>query len=399
MNKPIVVMGTLDTKSEETGYLVDAIRKRKELVLTLDCGMSGNVPWKPDVSRDEVAEAGGSSRNEVEKMDERVSIILMMKGVGEVVKGLYRSNKLAGVIGLGGSLGTALCTAAMRALPFGVPKLMVSTMASFNTRPFVRGTDIVMFHSVADIVGLNPITTRVLENAAGAIAGMVTSDHARITPKSLIAISTMSTCIASAFNAKKYLEKKGSEAVVFHSVGSGGEALEDQVEKGLVAGVLDISLAEFVTPLLGGSIEPGPTRFRLEGEHQVPRVIAPGNAERFEFFGPVPRKLQGRNAHSHSPGFTSIQLNEDELHLVGRTLAERMNKAAMPVAVIIPKRGVSIWHKEGGILYDEKTIPVFTRGLKEKLNPGINVVEVDAHINDPVFAEKGVDLLYDSMSS
>jgi uncharacterized protein (UPF0261 family) len=400
MPKTIVLVATLDTKGAEARYLKEQIEQRGVRTLVVDGGVLGQPQWEAHVSRKEVARRGGSTLSRVQALHhEGEAMEVMIKGAARVVQELHRAGQLDGIVSLGGSMGTSLGTGAMRALPFGVPKLMVSTMASRDTRLYVGTKDIAMLYSVADIAGLNRMTRRILANAAGAIVGMVKAEQYNgqedLTDEPLIAISNLGTTEGCARRARSLLEERGYETIVFHTVGAGGRALEECVQEGLIDGVLDISIHEVVDILFDGDYDAGQDRLEAAGRMSIPQVVAPGSIDFIACGDPakLPDRFKGRKMHVHNPAICCVRANADELRSTGRVVAEKLNQARGPVAVVIPRLGFSSFDEEGGVFWEPETDRVFALALKASLKPEIEVIEVEAHINDPLFAETMVEVL------
>jgi uncharacterized protein (UPF0261 family) len=400
MPKTIVLVATLDTKGAEARYLKEQIEQRGVRTLVVDGGVLGQPQWEAQVSREEVARRGGSTLNRVQALHhEGEAMEVMIKGAAEIVQELHRAGQLDGIISLGGSMGTSLGTGAMRALPFGVPKLMVSTMASRDTRPYVGTRDIAMLYSVADIAGLNRMTRRILANAAGAIVGMVNIEQyngqENLTDEPLIAISNLGTTEGCARRARSLLEERGYETIVFHTVGAGGRALEECVQEGLIDGLLDISIHEVVDILFDGDYDAGQDRLEVAGRMGIPQVVAPGSIDFIACGDPakLPDRFKGRKMHVHNPAICCVRANADELRATGQVVAEKLNQARGPVAVVIPRLGFSSFDEEGGVFWEPETDRAFAPALKASLKPEIEVIEVEAHINDPLFAETMVEVL------
>jgi uncharacterized protein (UPF0261 family) len=417
MPKTVVLVATLDTKGVEARYLKDQIEKHGVRTLVVDGGILGQPQWEAQVSREEVARLGGSTLNQVQALNhEGLAMEVMIRGVAKVVRELHRAGKLDGIISLGGSMGTSLGTGAMRALPFGVPKLMVSTMASRDTGPYVGTKDIAMLYSVTDMAGLNRMTRQILANAAGAIVGMVQAARNEFrysdaeADKPLIAISNLGTTEGCVSRARSLLEERGYETIVFHTVGAGGRALEECVQEGLIDGVLDISIHEVVDVLFDGDYNAGQDRLETAGKMGIPQVIAPGNIDFIACGDPakLPDRYKDRKMHVHNPAICCVRANAEELRATGRVVAEKLNQAQGPVAVVIPKLGFSSFDKEGGVFWEPEADRAFASALKASLNPStlrpgsgqaslragpeIEVIEVEAHINDPLFAETVIEV-------
>ena len=401
MLKTILLLGTMDTKGLEFGYVKDKITEKGHNTIVLDAGVLGTPLLEPDISHEEVAQAAGTSvRDLVAQGKEGVAIELMTKGALSIVQGLYHSGKIDGILALGGSMGTSLATAVMRSLPIGIPKLMVSTMASSDTRPYLDNKDIVMMPSVADIVGLNRVTKRVLAIAAGAIVGMVTADPGPIrSDKPLIGLTLHGDLMSCMYACKSMLEEKGYEMAIFAAVGSGGKTLEELIEHGVIDGVFDLVTHEIACHLYGGLCDAGPFRLEAAGRKGIPQLIVPGKVDIVSFstgLG-VPERFEGRKAWMHNPDLGLIRLNKEEMSLVAEVMVEKLNKSVGPTAVIIPRRGLSAYGKGWEHFYDEEADLALFEILKNGLKPEIQVVELDAHIKDSLFAERATELLDEMM--
>ncbi len=400
MAKTVVLIGTLDTKGVEFGYVRDKILEQGCHVIVVDVSMLGEPLLERDISREQVAEAGGSKMEEIAALHEGEAVELMAKGAAEVVKDLYRSGKLDGILSLGGSMGTSLATAAMRALPFGVPKVMVSTVAAWDTRPFLGAKDITMIPSIVDIRGLNRITKRMLATAANAIVGMVAGDPGPFaSDRPLIGVATRGNLMPCVDVFCDILGGKGYEVVIFHAVGSGGRALEEGIEEGLFAGVFNLVPAEVTDHLFGGFLDAGPDRLETAGRKGIAQILAPGNAMWISFPGVhnIPERFKGRKPYVHNPALAAVRASKDEIALVGRVIAEKLNRAMGPTAVLVPTKGFATRVEEGEEFYDPDADSVLIEALRSHLNSAIGFVEVDAHINDRLFAEKAALLLDELM--
>ena len=401
MEKTILLLGTLDTKGLEYGFVKERITEQGHRTIVLDAGVRGSPLLKPDITRDEVALAAGSTVQDIiEQGKEGVAIELMTKGATSIVQELYHSGEIDGILALGGSMGTSLATAVMRSLPIGIPKVMVSTMASGDTRPYLDNKDIVMIPSVADIVGLNGVTKRVFAIAAGAVIGMVNSDPGPIpAEKPLIGLSLHGDLMPCMSLSKTMLEEKGYEVVIFAAVGSGGKSLEELIDQGIIDGVFDLVTHEIACHLFGGLCDAGPSRLEAAGRKGIPQLIVPGKVDIISFgtgLG-IPERFKERKPWMHNPDLGLLRLNKEEMSLVAEKMAEKLNKALGPTAVIIPRRGLSSYGKGWEAFYDEEADFALFDILKRSLKPGIKVVEVDAKINDELFVQKAVKLLDELM--
>jgi uncharacterized protein (UPF0261 family) len=401
VKKTIVLLGRLDSKGKEYAYVKDRMIHGGFDVIVVDSGTRGAPQFKPDISREEVARAAGVEIQEVvDPTDENKEIQVMMEGASRIAQRLRDSGRLDGIMCLGGSRGTAIGTAAMRALPFGIPKVMVSTIASGDMRRYIGTKDITLIHSVTDIVGLNRMTKRLLAYAAGAVMGAVAADPGyEVSHKPLIAMSSMGGINRAVFSAQRILEDRGFEVVAFHTVGTGGQALEEAVEQSLIDGVLDLVTHEVIDHLYGGYCDAGPARLEAAGKKGIPQVIVPGCLDFIAFSPPekMPESLRERKVFRHTPEVAIIRANKDEMASVGKTMAEKLNRALGPIVVVVPNQGFSPANRRGKALYDPEADRAFVEVLKRSLKPSIRIVEVDAHINDELFAKQAVDLLCELM--
>jgi len=395
MIKTVVIVATLDTKSEETRYLRERIEDAGFEAVVVDAGVLGKGALPADISSERVAQLGGFTLAELRSLrDEGKAMEAMANGATQAVQDLYRQGRLDGVIGLGGSMGTSLGTEVMRSLPFGVPKVMVTTMASRDISPWIGHKDVVMLPSVADLSGLNRMTKRTLSNAAGAITGMVQADTVLDDgERPIVAIGTLGATEACARRARPLLESMGYETIVFHTVGSGGRALEELIAGEQAIGVLEISIQEVFGNLLASPYDAGPDRFENAGRMGIPQVVLPGNADFIAWSPPsaLPRRYKGRHLHMHNPAIILVRSNAEELQAVARTLAEKLNKGKGPAAVVIPTEGFSDYSKEGMFFYEPETDRVFGETLHEAIDPRIEVIEVPSDINSPACAEAMVE--------
>ncbi len=398
----VALIGTLDTKGEEFAFLRDSIESSGLRTLVIDAGVLGDPSFTPDVSRAAVAEAANQNLGAlVAARDRAQSVQAMSKGVVAIIRGLFEQHAIQGVISMGGSAGTTIATAAMRALPIGFPKLMVSTVASRDVNPYVGTVDICMMYSVVDIAGLNAISRRILSNAASAICGMVARQQAAVSDdKPAIAATMFGVTTPCVTAARRRLEEKGYEVTVFHATGSGGQAMEKLIADGAFRGVLDITTTELADELVGGVLSAGPHRLEAAGIQGIPQVVCPGAIDMVNF-GPlssVPGCFRDRNLHVHNAAVTLMRTTVDECAEIGRITATKLNSARGPVTVLIPLQGVSAIDKAGQPFYSPEALEAYRRALKATLNPVIKLVELDAHINDEIFARAATDFLLDSLA-
>lgn len=399
--KKVVLVATLDTKSEEALFVKRCLEDRAVEVITVDVGTGhrGKPVFAPDYGAEEVAGAAGTTLSDLlemgRKAKEMVIMEKMVEGASTIVGSLYGRGELHGIISLGGTMGTNMGTAVMKSLPFGVPKVMLSTAASGDTRHWVGTKDIAMMPSVADIAGLNRITRVSLRNAAGAVAGMVLSDEEPATQRPLVGVTTLGNTTDCALKFKNRLEKEGYEVAVFHAIGTGGMAMEELIADGKIQGVFDLSTNELIDHLYGGLTDAGPMRLEAAGARGIPHLVVPGNLDHLLYASPerIPDRFKGRKIHSHGPTVHLMRSGKAEMEEVGRVMAEKLNKAAGPVQVLFPLRGLSILNRAvKGEFDDPEADRTLLETLKQNLRPGIDIVECDMHINDEAFASKAAEI-------
>ena len=387
----IAILGTMDTKGVEHGYVADLIRQRGHAVLVIDVGTLKEPKFKPHITRAEIATAAGANLAVlVAGRDRGEAVTVMSRGAPIVLAKLAEERRIDGVISLGGGGGTAIATAAMRALPVGFPKLMVSTLASGNTATYVCVKDIVMFPSVVDIAGLNRISRQLLARAAGAICGMVEAKvPAATTDKPIIVAGQFGNTTPCIEHSKKILEAAGYEVIVFAATGTGGRTMESLIETGLVAGVLDVTTTEWADELVGGILSAGQTRLEAAARRGVPAVVSTGCLDMVNFGTPetVPAKFAGRKFYQHNPQVTLMRTTPEECAKLGAILAEKLNLSTGPVTVLLPLRGGSMVSAPGGPFHDANADTALYASLKATLRASIPVVELDCTINDTAFAE------------
>ena len=398
----IAILGTMDTKGAEHGYVADLIRQRGHRIFVIDVGTLGEPGLPPDVTRAEVATAAGADYAAlVAKRDRGEAVATMSRGAPIVLAKLATDGRIHGVISLGGGGGTAIATAAMRALPVGFPKLMVSTLASGNVAPYVGVKDIVMFPSVVDIAGLNRISRPLLARAAGAICGMVETQPPTAADKPILVASQFGNTTPCIEYAKKILEAAGFEVIVFAATGTGGRTMESLIETGLVAGVLDVTTTEWADELVGGVLTAGPTRLEAAARHGVPAVVSTGCLDMVNFGPPetVPAKFTGRKFYPHNPQVTLMRTTPDECAKLGAILAEKLNLSTGPITVLLPLRGGSLISAPGGPFHDTAADAALYASLTSALRQDIPVQTLDCTVNDSTFAEACVEALLRQLGS
>ena len=380
----IAVLGTLDTKGHEHAFVADQIRARGHEVLLIDAGTGEAPQVTPDVTRDQIVRGGFS-----QPTDRGSCVVEMSEAAPGFVAQLAEDGKIDGIISLGGGGGTAIGTAAMRALPVGFPKLMVSTLASGNTAHYVGTKDIVMFPSIVDVAGLNGVSRMIFARAAGAICGMVEAKVEQGEAKPIIAASMFGNTTECVNSAKEVFENAGYEVLVFHATGAGGRTMESLIESGMVKGVLDITTTEWADELVGGTLTAGPTRLDAAAKAGVPAVVVPGCVDMVDFGerDSVPAKFEGGNFYIHNPEVTLMGKNGGENAGLGKILATKVNSYSAGAAVYLPLKAVSVISAEGGPFYDAEADAALFGAIKENLRADVPLVEMDCKINDPEFAK------------
>jgi uncharacterized protein (UPF0261 family) len=392
----IAVLGTFDTKGIEHAFVAETIRRQGHQPLLIDVGALEAPQIKPDISCEEVAAATGIDLAALKaRKDRGETVAAMAKAAAVILTKLQAEQKIDGVISLGGGGGTAIGTAAMRALPIGFPKLMVSTLASGNTAQYIGSKDIVMMPSIVDVAGLNRISRQILTRAAGAICGMVSAVPPKSEDKPIIVASMFGNTTIAVNHAKGILEAAGYEVLVFHSTGTGGRTMESLIESGMVSGVLDITTTEWADEIACGVLTAGPTRLEAAARKGVPAIVTPGCLDMVNFLAPetVPAKFQGRKFYQHNPQVTLMRTDVEENRALGKVIAEKLNLSTGPVTVLLPQKGFSVIAAPGGTFHDPFADEAFFQELKKHLRADIPVIDMDCVVNDLAFAEKCAEVL------
>ena len=401
----VVLIGTLDTKGPETAYLRDRIREAGLQTCVVDTGILGDpVDIEPDISRSEVALAAGKSLEEVRHAGSRGAAVEdMMKGIAAVCARLYAQGRCHGAISLGGAEGAVLASAGMQALPVGLPKLIVTPLASGRRPfgPFVGIRDVMVMHSVIDILGMNSVSRLIFDQAAGAITGAVRQMHSgaqsTFAAGKVVGVTMLGNTTAAVEVIKQRLEGRGYEPIIFHANGVGGAAMEEMIREGRLGGVIDYTTGELTGHRVGGFHDAGPRRLEAAGECGVPQVVVPGCVD-FIVQGPrstVPEQWRDRPAYYHNPSFTLIRATREEMLEVAHRMADCLNRAKGRVAVAIPTQGLSIPNCPGGEFWDPEGDAAFRVALRGALRKQIHCVEVDAHINTQAMADAVARLFFE----
>jgi uncharacterized protein (UPF0261 family) len=397
--KTIAVVGALDTKGAEFGFLRAEIERRGCRALIVDVGVLGAPAFTPEISAEEVAQAGGSSLADLRLQGDRgVALDTMARGIAVVVRRLFEQGRFQAIVSMGGSGATGVATNAMRALPVGVPKLMVSTVASGDVAAYVGSSDLVMMPSVVDVAGLNRVSRVVFTNAAAAICGMAEAGQPAPGPgkeRPLIAATMFGNTTRAVDHARRLLEGRGYEVLVFHATGTGGRTMESLVEAGYFAGVLDMTTTEWADEVCGGVLSAGPTRLEAAGRAGIPQVVTPACIDMCNFWAAetVPARYRERKLHHWNPNVTLMRTTPEENGCMGKIFAEKLSVARGPVAVLVPMRGFSELDAPGKPFWWPEADQAFVDALRPALRRDIPLVLIDHNVNDPEFSGKVAETL------
>jgi uncharacterized protein (UPF0261 family) len=397
MSKTVLLIGTLDTKGREYEFVKTMIEARGLKTFMLDCGVLGEPTFTPDSPATLTAEAGGSTLATLrEKRDRGYALEIMGLGARKLALEFLAQGKFDGVITMGGSGNTSIGATAMAALPVGMPKLIVSTMASGDVGPYVGVKDITMMYSVVDVSGLNRVSRQIFANAAGAISGMVEQEKPKAAEKPLIGATMFGVTTPCVDHFRERMEAAGYEMLVFHAVGSGGRAFEALISDGYFSGVGDITTTEWCDELVGGVLSAGPERLDAAAKKGIPQVVSLGALDMVNF-GPrdtLPPQFESRNIYVHNPQVTLMRTTAGECAQLGKIIAEKLNKTTGPTALYVPLKGVSAIDVEGMPFYDPEADKALFEALRANLDRSkVDLVELDMAINDPAFADAMVDRL------
>ncbi len=397
----IAVLGALDTKEAEFAYLINCVQSRHHHVLLIDTGILGESNLQPQIRSEQVAEAGGEALTHLRQLGERgPAMHVMARGAAKIVDELYSAGQIEAIIGMGGSGGTSVFASAVRGLPVGFPKVLVSTMASGDTRSIVGTKDLILIPAVVDVSGLNRISRQIIANAANAICGMVEGDRAEIqSDKPIIAVSMLGNTTPAVESARPLLEAAGYEVLVFHAVGAGGRTMESLIAEGLIAGVFDLTTTELASELTGAPCSAGPERLTNAGKLGIPQVISVGCID-FSIFGrreTIPEKYRNRKLYDWNPETTLMRTTPEESAQLGKLIAERANAAQGPVAVILPLAGYSQVGITGQPFWMPQADEALFTAIRTNLRPEVKLIEMDTHINDPRFAEEAAQMMLNLM--
>ena len=393
----VLLLGTLDTKGFEYAYLRDRLLADGVDVLVVDAGVNDPTGITPDLTRHDVA---GSAAVDIDSLaagaDRGRAVAAMTEAASAFVSKLHDEGRFDGILAAGGSGGTAIATSAMRSLPVGVPKLMLSTMASGDTSAYVGSTDITMMASITDIAGINSISAQILANAAAAMAGMVKAPPVDIKhERPLVAATMFGVTTPAVTAARQVLESRGYEVLVFHCTGTGGKAMENLIDAGFFDGVFDLTTTELCDELVGGILSAGPDRLGAAARTGVPQVVSLGALDMVNFAAPdtVPARFEGRTMYHHNPSVTLMRTTPAETAELGRQIAEKLSVATGPTTLFIPLKGVSMIAVEGQPFHDPDADSALFQAIRDNLADSVDLVEMDCDINDPSFAKAMADKL------
>jgi uncharacterized protein (UPF0261 family) len=401
-SKTVLLVGTLDTKGAEYSYLRERLRLHGVETILADAGVNEPAGAEPDITRHEVAAESGADPDALAASGDRGAAVTAMAEAAEALaRRLYGEGRIGGVLAAGGSGGTAIATRAMRALPVGAPKLMVSTMAAGNTADYVGASDVTMMASVTDVAGVNSISGRIMANAAAAMAGMLQAPPVDLgEQRRLIGASMFGVTTPSVTHARERLEERGYEVLTFHATGAGGRAMEGLMESGFLQGVLDITTTELCDELVGGVLSAGPDRLEAAGRLGLPQVVSVGALDMVNFGAraTVPPQFEDRNLYVHNPSVTLMRTTPDESAELGRQIARKLSAATGPTALFLPLGGVSMIDAEGQPFHDPEADEALFAALRDGLGDNVELIEMDANVNDPEFAAAMADKLDEYMN-
>ena len=391
MSKTILLIGTLDTKATELCFVRDLILARGHEVCLMDVGVAADPTITPDISATEVASAGGGDLNQLRSDNDRgAALKVMSRGATALTTSLHKDGSVDAVLSLGGSGGTTTGTAAMQALPIGFPKLMVSTMASGDTSPYVGVKDITMMYSVVDVAGVNAVSSKIFSNAAAAICGMAEQTLSAGEEKPIIAATMFGVTTPAVTRLRQRLEEAGYEVLVFHATGSGGAAMEGLIRDGYVKAVADVTTTEWCDELVGGVLSAGPTRLDAATQCGVPQVVSLGALDMVNF-GPrdsVPPQFEDRTFYEHNATVTLMRTTADENRRIGQIIAGKLNQSTAPTALFVPLRGFSMIDAPDQPFYDPAADAALFEALRQHVDPTkVELIEIDCHINNEAFAD------------
>ena len=395
MSKHVLLVGALDTKGQEYAFVKDLLEKQGHSTLTIDIGVLGEPKYRPDITREEVATSGGGDLAELRSGDHKDRAMqVMSRGAAAAVEKLYNEGQVGGILAMGGTGGTSIATAAMRTLPVGIPKIMVSTVGGGDVSAYSGTKDIIFFPSIVDVAGLNRISQTVFTNAAAAMAGMLNTEPTVNEDKPLIAASMFGNTTQAVDQARGLLEAEGYEVLVFHATGTGGRTMESLIADGYLTALFDLTTTELADHICGGVFDAGPDRCLAAARAGIPTVLVPGCVDMANFGGPdtVPERYRNRKLYEWNANVTLLRTNEEENRKIGQLLATAANQSKGPVTVLLPLQGVSMLDSPGNEFGDPDADKACFEAIKTNVNGDVNVIEVDANINDSTFVSKAVEV-------
>ena len=405
MTKNILLVGALDTKGAEYAFVKQLIEQAGIHTLTIDFGVIGEAAFAPDISRQQIASAANASMATLADGNHKDDAMRLMGiGLAKIVQQLYAEGKVDGILAMGGSGGTSIATTAMRALPVGVPKVMVSTIPGGNIAPYAGDKDITFIPSIVDVSGINRISREIFTNAAGALIGMVnikrqSSAASQQEDKPLIVASMFGNTTACITRARQALEAKAYEVLVFHATGNGGRTMESLIADGYISASLDITTTELADEVCGGALSAGPERMLAAARAGIPTVLSVGCIDMANFHGRqgIPEAYQQRNIYEWNPQVALMRTNIAENRRIGEMIAAAANAARGPVAILLPLKGVSMLDSEGQQFWDPAADAACFDAIKQNVKAGVPVIEMPNNVNDPEFADRAVALLLEMM--
>ena len=388
--KTVVLIGTLDTKGVEYEFARNRFQKAGLKTILINAGILGQSPIQSDVTNEQVALAGSSDLQTLKtKNDRGFAVSVMTKGVNQIVQDLYKKGELDAIFALGGSGGSTISSFAMRNLPIGVPRVLVSTLVSSNAASFVGESDMALFASVVDIAGVNSLSAKVIANAVDATIGMVNGEKVEIkNNKKLVAASMFGVTTQCVTDARKILEENELEVITFHMTGTGGKSMENLIRQGFINAVLDVTTTEICDEIVGGTLSAGSDRLTAAVEMKIPQVVSVGALDMVNFGSKntVPEKFKNRNLYVHNENVTLMRTTPEECEKIALDIATKLNKATAPVTLFLPLKGVSAIAIRGGVFFDQLADDALFSTLKKNVGNNVELVELDCAINDNDFS-------------
>lgn len=389
--KTVILIGTLDTKGVEYQFAKERFKKSGLNIILIDAGIIGESVVKADISNEEVARAGGEELATLKNLGDRgFAVSVMTQGVNQIVQDLHKKNQCDAVFALGGSGGSTISSFAMRNLPIGIPKVLVSTLIASNASSFIGESDMALFASVVDIAGINSISAKVIANAVDATIGMIKGEKVEITNnKKLVSASMFGVTTTCVTNARKILEENDLEVITFHMTGSGGKSMENLIREGFINASLDVTTTELADEIVGGTLSAGPTRLTAARDKKIPQVVSVGALDMVNF-GPketVPEKFKNRNLYVHNENVTLMRTTAEECEKIALDICEKLNTSTSKVTLMLPLLGVSAISTKGQVFYDEKADEALFSTIRKNLKPNVELVELNCAINDQAFSD------------